>query len=142
MFYKRLREANVLLSRELVQSKEANIELNKKISALQRENYKRSIALENCNKENIAKIETIKKLTDELSLMNNKLLERERLRRKSAGKVGGLRSRIVSLEKELQFTKEELIKIIEKQNKEINHLKNQISPPTLSEIRNGRRKRI
>lgn len=110
--------------------------------------------LENVNKE----------LRQEISILDNKVLDREMRRRKAAAKVGGLTSTISKMKKEkeaiisryekklnileLKFQeqskkeKEEFSKIIESQNKEINHLKFLVEPPTIEELKAGRRNRI
>lgn len=109
--------------------------------------------LENVNKE----------LRQEINILDNKVLDREMRRRKAAAKVGGLTSTISKMKKEkeaiisryekklnrleLKFQeqskkeKEELSKIIENQNKEINHLKFLVKPPTIEELKAGRRNR-
>lgn len=109
--------------------------------------------LENINKE----------LRQEINILDNKILDREMRRRKAAAKVGGLTSTISKMKKEkesiismyekklnrleLKFQeqskkeKEEISKIIESQNKEINHLKFLVKPPTIEELKAGRRNR-
>lgn len=109
--------------------------------------------LENVNKE----------LRKEINILDNKVLDREMRRRKAAAKVGGLTSTISKMKKEkeaiifryekklnrleLKFQeqskkeKEEFSKIIESQNKEINHLKFLVKPPTIEELKAGRRNR-
>ena len=109
--------------------------------------------LENINKE----------LRQEINILDNKVLDREMRRRKAAAKVGGLTSTISKMKKEkeaiisryekklnrleLKFQeqskkeKEEFSKIIESQNKEINHLKFLVKPPTIEELKAGRRNR-
>ena len=109
--------------------------------------------LENVNKE----------LRQEINILDNKVLDREMRRRKAAAKVGGLTSTISKMKKEkesiismyekklnrleLKFQeqskkeKEEISKIIESQNKEINHLKFLVKPPTIEELKAGRRNR-
>lgn len=109
--------------------------------------------LENVNKE----------LRQEINILDNKVLDREMRRRKAAAKVGGLTSTISKMKKEkeaiisryekklnrleLKFQeqskkeKEEFSKIIESQNKEINHLKFLVKPPTIEELKAGRRNR-
>ena len=109
--------------------------------------------LENLNKE----------LRQEINILDNKVLDREMRRRKAAAKVGGLTSTISKMKKEkeviisryekklnrleLKFQeqskkeKEEFSKIIESQNKEINHLKFLVKPPTIEELKAGRRNR-
>ena len=109
--------------------------------------------LENINKE----------LRQEINILDNKVLDREMRRRKVAAKVGGLTSTISKMKKEkeaiisryekklsrleLKFQeqskkeKEEFSKIIESQNKEINHLKFLVKPPTIEELKAGRRNR-
>lgn len=109
--------------------------------------------LENVNKE----------LRQEINILDNKVLDREMRRRKAAAKVGGLTSTISKMKKEkeaiisryekklnrleLKFQeqskkeKEEFSKIIESQNKEINHLKFLVKPPTIEELKVGRRNR-
>lgn len=109
--------------------------------------------LENLNKE----------LRQEINILDNKVLDREMKRRKAAAKVGGLTSTISKMKKEkeviisryekklnrleLKFQeqskkeKEEFSKIIESQNKEINHLKFLVKPPTIEELKAGRRNR-
>ena len=109
--------------------------------------------LENINKE----------LRQEINILDNKVLDREMRRRKAAAKVGGLTSTISKMKKEkeaiiskyekklnrleLKFQdqskkeKEEFSKIIESQNKEINHLKFLLKPPTIEELKAGRRNR-
>lgn len=109
--------------------------------------------LENVNKE----------LRQEINILDNKVLDREMRRRKAAAKVGGLTSTISKMKKEkesiismyekklnrleLKFQeqskkeKEQFSKIIESQNKEINHLKFLVKPPTIEELKAGRRNR-
>ena len=110
--------------------------------------------LENVNKE----------LRQEINILDNKVLDREMRRRKAAAKVGGLTSTISKMKKEKEkiisdyekkieqlksnylkkFEKEKEVfsDIIEKQNKKINHLKFLVEPPTIEELKAGRRNRI
>lgn len=74
--------------------------------------------------------------------LENKLFEREQLRRKAAGKLGGLASYNKKLQQELKQSKQEFVKILESLNKENQSLKNRIQPPTLSDLQYPRIKRL
>lgn len=145
-----------------------NLSLENKLYYLNQKNLKdrkedRAIIL-TLSQEN-QELKNIKdKLTKEINVLNVKLIDRELLRRKSAAKVGGLTSTITKLKKEkekiildyekkIEQLKSDYLKksekekevfsdIIEKQNKEINHLKFLVEPPTIEELKAGRRNRI
>jgi len=61
--------------------------------------------------------------------LDNKLNERELLRRKTASKLGGLASSNKKLKQEIEQLKQEFAKILEGLNKENQSLKNKLHPP-------------
>lgn len=148
-----LRQENLSLANKINYQNQKNLkdkEENKKV-ILNLTQEKQD--LENVNKE----------LRQEINILDNKVLDREMRRRKAAAKVGGLKSSISKMKKEkeaiisryekklnrleLKFQeqskkeKEQFSKIIESQNKEINHLKFLVKPPTIEELKAGRRNR-
>ena len=74
---------------------------------------------------------------DKIEKLNDKLIQKELLRRKAAGKIGGLTASYNKVCKE----KKALLEIIQSQEQEKRKLKCRISPPTIEELKAGRKKR-
>lgn len=74
--------------------------------------------------------------------LEEKLYEREQLRRKAAGKLGGLASSNKKLKQEIEQIKQEFAKILESLNKENKSLKARLQPPKLSDLQYPRNKKL
>ena len=91
-------------------------------------------------RESLLKKEKIQEL--KLKDLEDKLFEREQLRRKAASKLGGLVAYNKKLKEELTQSKQEFVKILEGLNKENQSLKNRLQPPKLSDLQYPRNKKL
>lgn len=108
-----------------------------------------SVNIENFNKQKKIGLlnNEILELKSKVTNLTVELNEREHQRRASAGKVGGLKAKINSQEKEISNLKEQLEekdKLLADANRKVDFLKNNRRSPKLSEIKDyyaGRNKK-